>query len=153
MLTQLLEKVLPEALTQSRIWSIFFGSPLDAVLKGVFRLLSSMQRITLDLVSHLIVLRGSHPSWWCWQQPFSTEKPELKEIWEMGNEWKGRLIKHCLENVYQILPQNAVVCLSFDTLLFVIISWVYFTRLDPFWRCLNSHKHFANTDIFMPTHL
>ena len=61
MLAQLLEKVLPEALTQSRIWSIFFGSPLDAVLKGFFRLLNSMQRITLDLKSHLIVLRGSHP--------------------------------------------------------------------------------------------
>lgn len=61
MLAQLLEKVLPEALTQSRIWSIFFGLPLDAVLKGFFRLLNSMQRITLDLMSHLIVLRGSHP--------------------------------------------------------------------------------------------
>lgn len=50
MLAQLLVKGLAEALTQSRIWSVFFGSPLDTVLKVVFRVLNSVQRIIISVL-------------------------------------------------------------------------------------------------------
>lgn len=104
-----------------------FSVAVRRCFKGVFRLLNSVQRIIISILRFNVTHNCSQG------QPSATELLAAvtlnRKAWterNMGNrnEWKGRLTKHCLQNVcfYQILMENAVVCLSFDTLLFVIIS-------------------------------